>query len=136
MARETVKALVKALREDVWRREHPFAPDLRATSEILTHPYASSPEKESAISDWLQRYQPCVFGRAAAATGRMHYCILSDQDLPESDRHITDKIQAERALWKQPAVRAASKAPHGFLLLVAAPRILHAVADENLRRLS
>jgi hypothetical protein len=66
----------------------------------------------------------------------MHYCILSDHDLHGSDDQIKDKIQVERALWKQRALRIGPKTPHGFLLLVAAPRVLNAAPDENLHRLS
>ena len=125
MARETVRKLFNSLREDPLRRERPFTLDLKLASEILTHPYARLPEMELAISRWLQKYQPCLFGRAAAATGRMHYCILSERDLQGNDEQVKDKIQVDRALWKQRALRVGPKTPHGFLLLVAAPRVLY-----------
>lgn len=136
MAKESVRSLIASLREDVRRRDKPFSTDLETTSELLTHPYATLPEMELALSRWLQRFQPCLFGRVAAAAGRMHYCILSDHDLQRTDAQIRDRIVAERALWKQRALRGGTKAPHGFLLLLASPRVLYAAPDQNLRRLA
>jgi hypothetical protein len=66
----------------------------------------------------------------------MHYCVLTATDLELPDTKIKDKIQIELALWKQRALKGGARAPHGFMLVVAAPRVLWAAPDENLKRLA
>jgi len=131
----SVKKLMQSLREDRWRTEHPFSPDILEANRVILHPYASDPEKAKALSLWVRPNQPCLFGRMAATKGRMQFCILSDSDLYSSDKHIREKIKRERLVWKQASVKN-DKPAHGFMLVAASEKIMLAAPDDNLFRLA
>ena len=88
---------------------------------------------EKAISLRLQKYQPCIFGKIAAKTKGMHYCILTENDLRKSDQHIREKIKLERMLWKQQALSGKRNPKHGFMILVISPSLTWAAPDANLK---
>src|SRR5437763_961245 len=97
--------LLKALQLDEWRKSKPFSADIQQANEVILHPFARDHEKIEALRLWLQPNQPCLFGRVAAATHRMHLCVLSDEDLMSSDDHVRQKIKRERLLWKIGSLR-------------------------------
>jgi hypothetical protein len=101
MASPDVGELLDNLREDVWRRKHPFEEATKTVAGVLLHPFARDEERRKALSRWSQAYQSCLFGRIAAAQDRIHYCFLTESDLRRSDDHVARKINDERRLWKQ-----------------------------------
>jgi hypothetical protein len=103
-------------------------------NEVLSAPFSYPGDKAKAISLWLRPNQPCTFGSMAASKDRIHFCILSDEDLYSSDEEIRDKIQLERLMWKQGCVRNLKPA-HGFFLIVASEKVMLAAPDDNLLRL-
>jgi len=128
-----IRQLLQSLQQDDWRKSNPFSTDVQLANEVILHPFARDYEKLEALRLWLQANQPCLFGRIAAATHRMHLCVLSEDDLMSSDQHVRDKIKRERQLWKIGSLR--NELPeHGFMLLIASPRVALAAPDQNLRR--
>lgn len=134
MAKDSVKTLMMNLKEDPWRKQIPFSPDIQEANKIILSDFASDAEKSEALGLWLRRNQPCIFGRIAASD-RMHYCILSTSDLYSSDNDIKAKIISELLLWKRRCALN-EKPEHGFMLLVADEKICAATPDDNLRRLA
>jgi hypothetical protein len=132
----SVKKLMQSLRVDTWREKKPFSDDILLANKVLLNRFAYNSEKAKALSLWIRPNQPCVFGTKAASKGRMHFCILSDDDLYSSDRLIKEKIQRARLLWKRASLK--NQAPgHGFMLLATSEKILYAAPDdENLFRLA
>jgi hypothetical protein len=90
--------LYMRLEQDPWRTEHGFTPEMaEATRRLLE---SSSDEQRAAVlSTWLEKYQPCLFGRIAARKGLLTYCFLTEQDLLSSDLVIRTKIQEARTHW-------------------------------------
>ena len=129
----SIKALADSLVEDNWRLDNPFSEDIVQANRVLLHPFAKDSERKKTLSAWLQRHQTCRFGRIAAAIDQMHYCILTNDNIRDTDAEIANKIQRERLIWKQQAV---TKPKHGFMLVVASERVLCAAPDENLKAFS
>jgi hypothetical protein len=130
-----LKRLFRRLKPDVWRSRTPFSEDMSTAQDVLFHTRATDGQKAEALSLWLQHHQPCLFGRIAAATGMLHYCVLNEEDLRESDQHVAEKIQHERLAWKQRSLRpdpGFSQPAHGFVLAVASSTVALATPDENL----
>ncbi len=73
----TLRDLYQRLTEDIWRREHPFSSNVQLVNEILHDPFARDPERAEALGCWLQRHQPCMFGRSGGQT-RGHPLLLPD----------------------------------------------------------
>src|SRR5450755_95213 len=134
-----VRDLFRRLSEDKWRRDHPFSREITAVNAVLFHPFATDPDRQEALGAWLQRHQPCLFGRVAAPQNALHYLFLDEDDLHESDQHIAERIHQGRRDWWQRSrfPRKGISAPaHGFVLCVVSQRVNFAEPNEMLRQLS
>jgi hypothetical protein len=133
----SLKALYEKLVEDKWRKEAPFSDDIKTANELLFHPFATKGDCEQQLDNWVQGNQPCLFGRIAAATQLVHYCILRHDDfVGKSDEHISQIIRAELVNWKRRSLNPSaygSTPAHGFMLVAASPKLAFAAPDENLR---
>jgi len=125
-----------ALREDPWRRDHPFSSDVEAAGKVMHHPFVTAEEIVRALRPWCQRYQPCNFGKQGAKFGFIHFCVLTERDLHRDDKDIRAKIDAEKKLWKRRALVNTRNPPHAFMLIATSPRLALAAPDDNLKRLS
>jgi len=120
--------------EDSWRVANPFSDDLETVNRVLFNPYASATQKRSAVSFWLQKFQPCLFGKIAAVQDTIHYCLIGDHDIQrKTDGEISDLIHRELLEWKRRALNPQVSAPaHAFLLLVYSPGLATAAPDNRL----
>ena len=66
------------LTTDSWRSHVGFSPEIVETQELL---FARSADPSGLLSAWLQKYQPCLFGRVAAKQNLIRYCFLFEDDL-------------------------------------------------------
>ena len=131
-----LRDLYKKLKRDAQRDKLPFSADIVDANNVILHPFSTLPEKQKALAYWLQRHQPCLFGRAAAANAWLHYCIVTEDDLTQSDQHVAGLIREGLLAWKQRSVRPTkefSHPAHGFFLLVASERVALAAPAENLK---
>jgi hypothetical protein len=131
----SVSGLLGRLREDTWRKDHPFSEDVVIAQQVLLHPYSYDDEKQEALGLWLQKHQPCVFGRVAAKQNKIYYCFLTEADLHGTDSEIRNKIQRAKRQWKQWSLDG-STARHSFMLAVTSVRVALAAPDENLKTLA
>jgi hypothetical protein len=120
--------LYMRLEQDPWRTEHGFQPEMtEATRHLLES--SSDEQRAAALGPWLEKYQPCLFGRIAARKGLLSYCFLTEQDLLSSDLIIRTKIQEARTHWTRLAYEGKRS---GFILLATSARLVNALPDENL----
>ena len=95
MAR-VVAELIQGLEPDPWRDTIPFASDFKPWHERILG--AESVEEVARdLNEWLQKYQPCLFGRLAAKASAITYCVLRDNDLDQSDETIMTKYPRSSA---------------------------------------
>ena len=124
------------LNEDSYRRDHDFTPEVRTANEVLiNNPYANDVNREEALNHWIQRFQPCLFGKVAAVQGRIHYCFISDSDLALGEQWVASKIHRERRHWKSRAVDPSTSGmtpAHSFVLHVSSGRVARAAPDNAL----
>lgn len=122
----TVAHLFERLEEDAWRSSRGFSPELSTTQEQIFR--ESEKQAQAAIlADWLQKHQPCVFGRLAARHNQLGFCVLNERDLLLPDRQMGKLIQHDRTAWTADAFDGRKS---GFILFVVSPRI--AVAPPSL----
>jgi len=128
------------LSDDSWRKGRPFSTETNLAHEILiNNPYASDDDRAEVLNFWIQRFQPCLFGRVAAARGRIHYCFITDGDLRRGEEWVEAKIARERRHWKMRGIDPATSGlepAHSFVLHVASPRVAYASPDNSLRALA
>ncbi len=125
-----LRTLHESLEEDTWRVDHPFSDDMLLAQKVTNHAYASDYARAKAVRLWLHRNQPCLFGRVAAKTN-IHICVLSEDDLNQSDAHVREKVQGHREQWK---LRSSEADPpeHGFVLCALSNRLLYAQPNGQL----
>lgn len=127
-----VATLMSQLTRDDWRTRTPFSDDFASWHERIVD--ARDDESVAAIeNEWLQRHQPCLFGRLAAKAGAITYCILSEDDLARSDEEISQKIQTRRLEWSRAAFNGRSSA---FVIVAASNTIASAVPDRVMGELA
>ena len=129
----SVASLLSSLEPDPWRQSVGFSADVSKANEQLFSSGINESEAIKVIAEWLSRFQPCVFGRFAAAKELLSYCILTDHDLLMSDRDIRNKIQAARRRWQAQASRGGKS---GFVILAVSPTIATAVPSMAVQELA
>jgi len=128
----TIAELIAALPADPWRTQVGFSREIAETTARLLEA-GTQQQREETLSGWLRLYQPCLFGKAAAALGFIHYCILTPDDLQRDDQWIRDKIQADRLAWHRAAFNGQKS---GFVILALSDAVARAVPGETTRRLA
>jgi hypothetical protein len=123
---DQIRTLLGRLTKDDWRERAPFSSELRAAQDTICSNSSSTGDREAALASWLQKFQPCLFGRMAAKAGLLKYCILTEDDLSQPDEHIRDKIQAARTEWTRAAFEGKTS---GFLILAATTQLALARPD-------
>jgi hypothetical protein len=127
-----VAQLYDQLTTDPWREEVGFSPDIEnAHQELFNAPDDS--HRRNALGRWLQKHQPCLFGRIAAKAGFLNYCFLDHADMLSSDGAIREKIQAARKEWTRDGFEGKKS---GFIISVVSDRTARAVPDDAVKTLA
>lgn len=130
---QSIATLIPLLTEDPWRKEARFSPDILDANTKLFSNELSSVAYEQVIGRWLEKNQPCLFGRIAARMGLLTYCKLSEVDLMMSDEEISKKIQQARLEWTEKAFEGKKS---GFIVHVVSEKISNATPDDVMKALA
>jgi hypothetical protein len=137
MATHVLAEWFEQLQTDDWRKEVGFTPNLQAALEKTLTPDVSDETVTAVLSDWLSKFQPCLFGRIAAKQGLIQYCFLREEDLLASDDVVSDKIRRARLDWIRRGWNGEASA---FVIVVLSARIANAIpgviVQEIARRIS
>ncbi|MBX7152955.1 hypothetical protein K1X84_15105 [bacterium] len=130
---ETVAQLLESLVEDQWRVQNGFSDDLNKIHDKLFDENCNETITKTCINLWLQKNQPCLFGRIAAKQDRLEFCILDDADLQSPNSTIEKKIQMSRRLWTRDGFEGKKS---GFIIFIKSQRISRALPDGNMKKLA
>ena len=128
-----VAELLSRLTPDPWRASVGFSADVETANQRLFNPKASETDRIAALSEWLQKDQPCLFGRIAARAGFLSHCVLGESDLLSSDEVIREKIQAARRAWTRDGFGGKK---NGFIIFAVSDKIATATPDASIRELA
>jgi hypothetical protein len=129
----SISDLLAQLRPDPWRARQGFSPEIEEANRELFRPDITEIQAEQVLSAWLQKHQPCLFGRIAAKLGAVSYCILSETDLQQSDELIKQKIQTARLAWTHEGFEGWKSA---FVILAISPQIANALPGPEMLELA
>lgn len=129
----SISDLLSQLRLDSWRARQGFSPEVEEANRELFRPDITEIQAEQVLSGWLQKHQPCLFGRIAAKLGAVSYCILKETDLQQSDELIKQKIQTARLAWTHEGFEGGKSA---FVILAISPQIASALPGPEMRELA
>src|SRR3984885_3308193 len=92
---------------DSFRPRHAFSPDIEAVQAILFNPKYDRQAKIRAYRGWLEKNQPCVFGKTAATNKKVYICLLEEHEIfrmARGDADVRDTLQDHRQVWKRLAL--------------------------------
>jgi len=128
----TLSELLTDLRQDRWREATGFSEDIKAAHEILFG-CDSMERRQDALNDWVERWQPCLFGKVAAKLGAIRFCLVDEAAIHTSDERVFDVIQDARLRWRRDAIRGRASA---FVIVIAAPPLALATPDDTVRQMA
>jgi len=129
----SIAEIISRLTPDPWRAEVGFSADVASANVRLFNPAASEADRIATVNEWIQEYQPCLFGRIAAKKDFLSYCILTESDLQATDEVIRDKIQAARLQWTRDGFEGKK---NGFIILAVSERIATATPAAAVKELA
>lgn len=120
--------LLEHFEVDQWRQENGFTAEVVAAQTALFEDSVTRDIQAKVINDWIQRHQPCLFGRAAAGQRALHYCLVNESDICEGDEAVRRRIKDSHLTWTREAFEGRSS---GFVLLVVSRRVAEARPDHT-----
>ncbi len=129
----SISDLILKLRPDPWRASQGFSSGVEEANRELFRLGITETQAEQVLSTWLQKHQPCLFGRIAAKLGAVSYCVLNETDLHQSDELIKQKIQTARLAWTHAGFEGGKSA---FVILAISPQIANALPGAEMRDLA
>jgi hypothetical protein len=129
----SIASILKELPPDKWRQEVGFSEDVEAANDELFRDGVTNAAAAQALNEWIKSNQPCLFGRMAARSNQIAYCVLLESDLAAGDEHIRDKIQEARERWTAEAFEGTKS---GFVILAVSKSAAFASPGPQLQRLA
>lgn len=123
--------LIEDFQQDEWRMDNGFSAEMEETQKVLFSEGVRTEEKAQAINSWIQKNQPCIFGRAAAAQHAIHYCLLDEADIRNGDDAVRRRIEASHLEWTRKCFNGRSS---NFVLIVISERIATAVPNAQVMK--
>lgn len=120
------------LEPDDWRNTVGFSPEIELANTRLVQA-RNDAEAAAVFGQWLEKWQPCLFGRIAAKSNALTYCFLTEDDLRESDEFISNKIQSKRLEWTRHGFKGRKS---GFIIIAISPLLVSAVPNPAMLELA
>jgi hypothetical protein len=124
---------------DALRSRRAFSPDMEAVHAILFNPKYDRQAKIRAYRGWLEKSQPCVFGKTAATNKNVYICLLEEHEIlrmARGDADLRDTLQDHRQVWKRLALEGLASS---FVILLTSRHLItrepNAALKEVCRRL-
>jgi hypothetical protein len=126
MSSRTIANLLQQLTNDPWRAQVGFSHEVQSALEHVLDPSTPNTVVVQILGEWLSKYQPCLFGRIAAKKGLLSYCLISEDELADSDEVVARKIQSARREWTRLGFEGKAS---GFIIVLRSRTLATAVPD-------
>ena len=124
---QIIANLFSQIQSDPWREKTGFSTELEEVHKSLQEAVSNEEKIIDILNKWLQKYQPCLFGRLAARLNMLSFCILTEEDMNREDQYIQDKIQDARSQWTRGGFNGKKS---GFILFVLSPKLAFSVPNK------
>lgn len=106
------------------RSRRPFSPDMEAIHAVLFNPKYDRQVKIKAYRAWLEKNQPCVFGKTAATNKNVYICLLEEHEIlrmMRGDVDVADTLQDHRQVFKRLALEGSVSS---FVILLTSRHLI------------
>ena len=117
------------------RSRRPFSADMEAVHAVLFNPDYDRQTKIKAYRTWLEKNQPCVFGKAAATNKNVYVCLLEDHEIlrmQRGDLDVEDTLQDHRQVFKRLALEGRVSS---FVILLASRHLITREPNDQLKEI-
>jgi hypothetical protein len=121
--------------KDALRSRRGFSPYVEAVHAILFNPKYDRQAKIRAYRGWLEKNQPCVFGKTAATNKNVYICLLEEHEIlrmAQGDADLMDTLQDHRQVWKRLALEGLSSS---FVILLTSRRLSTREPNDTLKEI-
>jgi hypothetical protein len=133
MSSRIISTLIQQLTEDPWRAQVGFSHEIESSLELILNPSTPDAVVVQTLGEWLSKNQPCLFGRIAAKKGLLSYCLISEDDLADSDEAIAQKIQSSRREWTRLGFEGRAS---GFIIVLRSRALATAAPDAKVKAIA
>jgi hypothetical protein len=109
---------------DAFRSRQAFSPDMEAVHAILFNSKYDRQAKIRAYRGWLEKNQPCVFGKTAATNKNVYICLLEEHEvlrMARGDADVEETLQDHRQVWKRLALEGLASS---FVILLTSKHLI------------
>jgi len=121
---------------DALRSRHAFSPDMEAVHAILFNSKYDRQAKIRAYRGWLEKNQPCVFGKTAATNKNVYICLLEEHEIlrmARGDADVMETLQDHRQVWKRLALEGLASS---FVILLTSRHLVTREPNSALKEIS
>jgi len=131
----SVKDLFGKIVADPWRQGVGFSEDIDQFHRKLFGGTDTPKDATGLLRDWLRKSgnQPCVFGRLGAFQDLLSFCVLTEDDLSETDEEIQQRIQKARLRWTKEGFEGRKS---GFIIWVVSEKLANAEPNATMKDLA
>jgi len=127
-----IEALMSRIEPDPWRSKTGFSSEMRAALDVTLNS-KSFEEIESALTAWIRKYQPCLFGRIAAKQSAITYCLITEEMLCGDEAKLKNHIRDARRRWTAAGFDGTSS---NFVIAVLSRRLAFALPSEAVEKIA
>jgi hypothetical protein len=109
---------------DAFRSRQAFSPDMEAVHAILFNSKYDRQAKIRAYRGWLEKNQPCVFGKTAATNKNVYICLLEEHEIlrmARGDADMEETLRDHRQVWKRLALEGLASS---FVILLTSKHLI------------
>lgn len=97
---------------------------MEAVHAILFNSKYDRQAKIRAYRGWLEKNQPCVFGKTAATNKNVYICLLEEHEIlrmARGDADVEETLQDHRQVWKRLALEGLASS---FVILLTSKHLI------------
>jgi len=109
--------------------------DMEAVHAVLFNPEYDRQAKIKAYRAWLEKNQPCVFGKTAATNKNLYICLLEEHEIlrmQRGDADVMDTLQDHRQVFKRLALEGLVSS---FIILLTSRHLISREPNDGLKEI-
>jgi hypothetical protein len=130
---ESIAKLMTQLQDDPFRTKTEFSSEVKSVLDKVLLPLTFDEIIIAELNTWIEKYQPCLFGKIAAKRNAITYCLIRENTLDRSDAEIKEEIETARLRWTKAGFEGKSS---NFIIVLLSRRLALATPNEIVKKIA